>query len=76
MAIRITGYVLPSRLEKALDIWCKASGDDPSDVIADLVDAFLDDVAAETEELFPAEVPPPETDGRGQGGKRAEASPC
>jgi hypothetical protein len=62
-------YTLPATLDREFAAWCKAAGDNPQDVIADLVDTFLDDVAAEQEvALSPAaDAPPPRVTGRGRG---------
>jgi hypothetical protein len=65
-------YTLPPHLERDLTALCEQTGDTPSDVIADLVDAFLDDLAAEAERdsLTAADAPPPRVTkaGRGQAG--------
>jgi hypothetical protein len=76
MAICITGYVLPPRLQAELAVWCAAIGDDPLDVISDLVQEFLDDLVAEAEGISPkgcskgqAEPMPPPPRKRGRVGR-------
>lgn len=62
-------YTLPCNLDAELSRWCESTGDDPADVIADLVDSFLDDIAAEQEVASSpaADAPPSRVTGRGQG---------
>lgn len=42
MAHRILGYLLPSVVDARLRRHCKLTGDDPVDVLADLVELHLD----------------------------------
>lgn len=43
-AAPLPGYTLPPAVEVALRAHCRKSGDDPSDVLADAVALFLDDI--------------------------------
>jgi hypothetical protein len=53
-------------IPKAFIAACKAMGDVPSDVIADLITEFLDEPAEAVDDSAPALVPPPAPAGRGQ----------